>query len=73
MILQLNPPIPVETPKGKAMAQFLIDYGVEHHLLWVCFQENGECWSWRNPDIRGETNLSYNRITPKIQRDQSNG
>lgn len=73
MILQLNPPIPVETPKGKAMAQFLIDYGVEHHLLWVCFQENGECWSWQNPDIRGETNLSYNRITPKIQRDQSDG
>ena len=68
MILQLNPPIPVETPKGKALAQFLIDYGPEHHLLWVCFQENGECWSWQNPSIRGETNLSYNRVTPKIQK-----
>jgi len=37
MIVQLNPPIPLETPKGKALAQALIDYGVEHDLVWVCF------------------------------------
>lgn len=68
MMLQLNPPIPVETPKGKALAQFIIDYGPEHHLLWVCFQDNGECWSWQNPEVRAESNPSYNRSTPKIQK-----
>ena len=73
MILQLNPPIPVETPKGKALAQFLIDYGVEHHLLWVCFHQDGECWSWKNPDIRAESNPSYDRFTPKIQKAGSDG
>ena len=33
MILQLNPPLPLETPKGKAWAHFIIDYGLEHDLL----------------------------------------
>lgn len=61
MMLQLNPPIPVETPKGKAMAQIVIDYGPEYHLLWVCFQNDGQCWSWQNPDVRAETNPTYHR------------
>ncbi len=33
MMLQLNPPIPVETPKGRGVAQVLIDYGLEHNLI----------------------------------------
>ena len=63
MMLQLNPPIPVWTPKGRALAQILIDYGAEHHLLWVCFQDDGECWTWENPQIRAETNLTFQRTT----------
>jgi hypothetical protein len=63
MILQLNPPMPLETPKGKALAHFLIDYGPEHHLLWVCFQDQtGECWCWPNPEIRAQINLSFDRV-----------
>jgi len=61
-MLQLDPPIPVETPKGKALAQVLIDYGPEHHLLWVCFQQNGECWTWQNKDIRAESNPTFGRF-----------
>jgi hypothetical protein len=61
MMLQLNPPIPLITPNGKAMAQFLIDYGAEFDLLWVCFESNGECWTWRNQDIRAEKNVTYGR------------
>jgi len=62
MILQLNPTLPIETPKGKAMAVMVIDYGPEHHLLWVCFQnETGECWTWPNPQIRAETNPTFGR------------
>ena len=63
MMLQLNPPIPIWTPKGRALAQILIDYGAEHHLLWVCFQDNGECWTWENPQIRAETNMTFQRAT----------
>lgn len=61
MMLQLDPPIPVETPNGKAMAQILIDYGPEYDLVWVCFQSDGQCWSWRNQDIRAESNLTFGR------------
>jgi len=53
MLIQLEPTIPLETPKGKAKAHFLIDYGQEHHLLWVCFQDDtGECWTWPNPQVK---------------------
>lgn len=62
-MIQLNPPIPVKTPEGNALAQVLIDYGAEHDLLWVCFQSNGECWTWRNQDIRAETNITFGRKT----------
>jgi hypothetical protein len=34
MIVQLNPQLPLLTPKGKAYAHFLIDYSQEHDLLW---------------------------------------
>lgn len=61
MLLQLNPPIPVQTPKGKALAQLVIDYGPEHDLLWVCFEENGECWTWGNPQIRAQSNITMGR------------
>lgn len=62
MMLQLNPPIPVTTPKGPALAHFIIDDGPETDLQWVCFQTNtGECWTWRNRFIRAEKNLSLGR------------
>ena len=57
MIIQLSPLIPVETPKGRAMAHFLIDYGFEHYLQWVCFIDaTGECWTFENPAIRLQPN-----------------
>lgn len=62
MLLQLNPTIPVMSPKGKGLAHALIDYGAEHDLLWVVFQdETGECWTWNNKEIRGQPNLTMNR------------
>jgi hypothetical protein len=63
-MLQLNPPIPVTTPRGKALAQVLIDYGPEHDLIWVCFELDGEAWCWRNQDIRAQTNITYAREKP---------
>jgi hypothetical protein len=65
LIVQLNPTMPLLTPKGPALAHFLIDYGEEHHLMWVCVQENtGEIWTWPNTQIRAQANPSFNR--PKI-------
>lgn len=62
MLTQLNPPLPLITPKGKAWAHIVIDYGQEHDLLWVCFQdETGECWTWNNRDIRIQENITMGR------------
>lgn len=63
MILQLNPPIPLNTPKGEALCHFLIDYGPESDLLWVCFQQlTGEIWTWNNKEVRADKNISLGRI-----------
>jgi hypothetical protein len=62
MLTQLNPPIPLITPKGKAWAHLVIDYGQEHDLLWVCFQdETGECWTWGNREVRIQENVTMGR------------
>jgi hypothetical protein len=53
--------MPVVTPKGKGMAQVLVDYGPDFDLIWVVFQDDGECWSWRNQDIRAEKNITFGR------------
>lgn len=66
MLKQLNPPLPLLTPKGKAWAHLVIDYGPEADLIWVCFQDNtGECWSWPNKEIR----LQENTTLLAIRRD----
>lgn len=62
LMLQLNPPIPVVTPKGKGWAHVLIDYSQEHDLLWVVFlDESGECWTLPNRDVRIQKNMSLGR------------
>ena len=61
-MIQLNPQIPVLTPKGKGWAFFLIDRSQEHDLEWVVFLDNGGyCWTFRNSDIRIQKNLTLNR------------
>jgi len=67
MIVQLNPPIPLQTPRGNGLAHFLIDYGIEHNLMWVIFiNETGECWTYQNSEIRAEKNITIGRTFEKI-------
>jgi hypothetical protein len=63
MITRIEPPIPLSTPKGKGMAHFLIDYGMENDLMWVVFQDDtGECWTWENSQIRARINQTIGRM-----------
>ena len=63
MILQLNPPLPVLTPKGNGVAHMVIDYGPEHNLMWVVFiDDTGECWTYPNMDIRAQKNITLGRV-----------
>ena len=62
MTLQLSPTIPVNTPKGSAQAWIVIDYSPEHDLFWVCaLDDTGEIWTFANPDVRAQKNISIGR------------
>jgi hypothetical protein len=62
MITQLNPPLPMETPKGGGWAHFLIDYGPESALLWVVFMDaDGACWTVPNAEVRMSFNWTIGR------------
>jgi hypothetical protein len=61
-ITRVDPPIPLMTPKGRGVAHFLIDYGMENDLMWVVFQDDtGECWTWENAQIRARVNKTIGR------------
>ena len=62
MILQLDPPLPMETSRGAGLAHFMIDYGPESHLMWVVFMNaDGACWTVPNPEVRMQANWSMQR------------
>lgn len=60
MFVQLNPTIPMHVEgKGSGFAIGVIDYGQEHHLLWVvAIDATGEIWCGANPDVRVRPNWS---------------
>lgn len=62
-IIQLVPPIPMSTPKGSGLAWLVIDYGCEHNLMWtVAINETGEIWTFPNPEVRAEKNITMGRM-----------
>ena len=72
MMTQLNPPIPLDTPKGPAFAHLTIKYSQEHDLLFACFlTETGECWLFPSRDVRLQKNLTMGvRVgTPRAHRE----
>jgi hypothetical protein len=67
-LTQLDPPIPLHVVgRGPGLAHLVIDYGPEHHLLWVIFLDaDGSCWTVRNPEIRGQWNVTMGRNPPAL-------
>lgn len=62
MLTQLNPPLPMETSKGRGYALAVIDYGIEHSLLWVVgLDDTGEVWCVPNSEVRMQPNWSAGR------------
>ena len=65
MMLQLNPPLPLTTPKGDGFAHFVIDEGLEHDLFWVVLiTATGEIWTYNNRFVRGQKNITAGRLIP---------
>ncbi|GAA0273212.1 hypothetical protein GCM10009127_12060 [Alteraurantiacibacter aestuarii] len=65
MFTQLNPSLPVQVlDRGRGQAVGIIDYGPEHHLIWVtALDENGEIWCAPNPQVRFQNNWTMGRRT----------
>jgi hypothetical protein len=63
-VLQLNPTIPMITPRGNGYALFLINESDEHHIQWVVAQDDGTIWTWMNPDVRMQQNITMHRSKP---------
>lgn len=62
VIQQLNPPIPLDCPKGPCLAWLVIDYGTEHNLMWVvAIDETGEVWTYSNEFVRAQKNITFGR------------
>lgn len=70
LIIRLDPPIPVSTPRGDGLAIFLRDYGIEHDDYWTVVLSNGEFWTFNNREIRADKNYTIGRtsISPIRQR-----
>ena len=69
MLLQLNPPIWLDTPKGRGLAHLVIDYGPDHDLLWTVFlKETGESWTFPNREIRYDRNATLGFGVPAWSR-----
>jgi len=67
MFTQLNPSIPVHVvDRGDGQAIAVIDYGPEHHLVWVtALDANGEIWCAPNPRVRMQGNWTMGRTVMK--------
>lgn len=63
MFTQLNPSIPVDiVDRGPGQAVAVIDYGPEHHLVWVtALDASGEIWCAPNPQVRVQGNWTMGR------------
>ena len=66
MFTQLDPPIPVFViDKGKGVSFAVIDYGMEHNLIWVtAMDDTGEIWCAPNPKVRMQENWTAGRPAP---------
>ena len=72
-MLQLDPPLPMTTPKGEGYAHVLIDYGPESDLYWtVLITATGEIWTYANRHVRAVKNITLGRTCPLLPEDLQN-
>jgi len=71
-MLQLDPPIPMITPKGKGYALLVIDYSQEHDLIFtVAIDDTGELWCFRNHEVRLQENITMGRKKSTLPQQSS--
>jgi hypothetical protein len=65
VVVQFNPPMPVDTPKGPGRCFVWENPGMNEHNLWHCWIDaTGECWTFQNPEIRMQKNPTFGVRNP---------
>lgn len=64
-MLQLSPPLWLETPKGIGLAHLVTWDSMEHSLMWTVFITDGEAagqiWTFENEYCRAPKNITIGR------------
>lgn len=63
-MLQLNPPLELETPKGCGWCHFATWNSIEHSIYWTVFLHTGEIWTFPNEQVRACKNITADRPKP---------
>lgn len=65
-MIQLNPPLWLETPRVIGLAHFVTWSTPEHSLFWTVFDEaTGQIWTWANERVRAPKNITLDRTSPE--------
>src|SRR5271168_2327847 len=64
--IQLNPTVPMVTARGPGFAFIMINPSDDHHVQWVVGLDNGEIWTFQNPEVRLQTNITMGRTSDKM-------
>lgn len=61
IIKELKNPLPMNTPKGKGTAIFMVYEGQHQDTRWVVILDNCEIWEFENPQVTIEGNYTMGR------------
>jgi hypothetical protein len=69
-VVVFSPPKPVDTPKGPGRCFIWENPGMNEHNLWHCeIDATGEMWTFENPEIRGQKNVTFGIRTEAARSD----
>jgi hypothetical protein len=61
-ILRLEPPIEMETPRGRGLAILFRDYGHDTDDMWTVVLGDGAFWTFSNRDVHATANVTWGRL-----------
>lgn len=64
-MIQLDPPLWLETPRGPGLAHLVTWLNIEHSLQWTVFLESGQIWTFPNEEVRAFKNYTAERPNPE--------